>query len=475
MDRRTENHRSPSPLVLGTVRPVLLATTLLVSSIVLTQATGCKAARERRAQRQAERQTEQLNPQAMDASDSKVLPNATTAVQSGETQAQWLARQRIAQNDSQRGSAQETEPSVQSTATPSSDRPSTDLPVEREEPTGMTIVDDRPSARTNNSRGQSDDPSIEIIEPESRKVFDKRSKEEVSFANAVELHASGDLVSALRELERAIAFNPQFTIAFLESGDIYLEMAEYELAERQFALAVRSKPRSFMAQYRHGQVLHRLGKLVQANRAYLRALSIRPGDFDANLGISIVLLELGRVEQSMPYGQRAVKSDPPSGRARMHLGNVYSALDRHEEAITEYQQAGELMDAPSAGLLLNMAESLNTLGRYAEMVGALDQLVKIEPDAIAYERLGSGLFRLKRYEDSLIAFGKSSEFDSSHYPAFNGVAVCELNAYLWSSKTDAGARKRAVDAMRQSLLLERQQPRIIELLRRYSKPGSKEK
>ena len=340
----------------------------------------------------------------------------------------------------------------------------------------MSIVDDRPSAQVAIDEARSsDDPAIEIIEPTQGRAFKKRPKDERRYARAVEMHASGDLISALQELELAIAFNPHFTIAFLESGDIYIEMAEYELAERQFALAVRSEPRNFMAQYRHGQVLHRLGRLAQANRAFLRALSIRPADFDANLGISIVLLEQGRIEQSMPYAQRAVRSDPPSGRARLHLGNVYAAVDRHEEAVIEYQQAGELMDAPSADLLLNMAESLNTLKRYAEMVGAIDQLVRIEPDEIAYERLGSGLFRLKRYEESLLAFEKSSEIDPSHYPAFNGAAVCELNQYLWSSKTDGAARERAVEAMRKSLRLDRQQPRIVELLRRYSRASSTEK
>ncbi|CAN0570954.1 unnamed protein product, partial [Laminaria digitata] len=243
------------------------------------------------------------------------------------------------------------------------------------------------------------EPAIDVVDS-GQFISKPKSREEASFVQAVELHASGDLQAALRELERAIAFNPQFTPAYLESGDIYLELAQYEQAERQFAMAVRNEPRNYMAQFRHAQVLHKLGQLEASNRAYLRALSIRPSSFDANLGISTVLLELGRAEQALPYGQRAVRSDPPSGRARMHLGNLYAALDQHEDAVIEYQQAAEMMEAPTPGLLLNMAESLNQLQRYAEMVGALDQLVRLEPTAIAYERLGSGLFRLKRYDEA---------------------------------------------------------------------------
>ena len=76
---------------------------------------------------------------------------------------------------------------------------------------------------------------------------------------------------------------------------------------------------------------------------------------------------------------------------------------------------------------------------------------------------------------ALAAFRESSEIDPDYYPAFNGIAVCELNQYLWSSKTDGGARVRAVDAMRQSLRIDTQQPRIVELLRRYKDPSGTER
>ncbi len=423
-------------------RNAALACVVLCAPALISSAGGCQAIRERRAQRAAEREA---RVEARSDDQPRRLPNADP-VQS-QSQSSWLARQPIARDD---------EP-----ATPAPDSPS----VERTD-SGMTIVDER--------AGGAEATAPEIIETGPNRPFERQSREEQSLGRAVELHSSGDLTRALNELERAIAFNPQFTPAYIEAGDIYMEMGRIDDAERQYALAVRNEPRNFMAQYRHAQVLHTLNRLEESNRAYLRALSIRPASFDANLGISTVLLEMGRAEQALPYGQRAVKGEPPSGRARMHLGNVYAAIDRHEEAVVEYQQAAELMDAPTPGLLLNMAESLNQLQRYAEMVGALDQLVRIEPTAIAYERLGSGLFRLKRYDESLAAFKKSAELDPTHYPAFNGVAVCELNTYLWSSKTDGTARESAVEAMRQSIKLHRDQPRIVELLRRYKDPSGRE-
>lgn len=411
-----------------------LAATLFVSpALLMGSAGGCKAIKERRERRAAEREAQ------------RELPNENQQVSA--SQQKWMARQPIANSGGQ-APQQETQRVTETDS-------------------GMRVVDERANPV--------DAPEPEIrVEDVSTPIAKPKSREEASYAQAVQLHASGDLQAALRELERAIAFNPQFTLAYLESGDIYMELAQYERAEREYANAVRNEPRNYLAQYRHAQVLHKLGSLEESNRAYLRALSIRPSSFDANLGISIVLLELGRAEQALPYGQRAVRSEPPSGRARMHLGTVYAALDRHEEAVVEYQQAAEMMEAPTPGLLLNMAESLNQLQRYAEMVGALDQLVRIEPSAIAYERLGSGLFRLKRYDESLVAFSESAKLDPEHYPAYNGIAVCELNQYLWSSKTDGTARENAAEAMRQSLRINREQPRIVELLRRYKDSSGRE-
>lgn len=352
------------------------------------------------------------------------------------------------------------------------------------EPATM-VVDERPSARYRveerpvPSDGLSEPVVREpAITPEDLIVTDTggvASREEQALTAAKELRAMGDIQSALAELERAIAINPRFTPALLEAGDLHFEMGEIALAERSYAAAARSEPRNYDAQYRHASALAALNRPNEAVRAYLRALAVRPNEFEAVLGLSRVHLEMGDADQALPYAERASRSRPRSGEARMHLGTVYAALERHEEAVVEYRQAAELLPKPAPGLLLNMAESFSRLGRYAEMVGALNEVVVAEPSPVAYERLGSGLFRLRRYEESLNAFQASADLDPSYTPALNGIAVCELNNYLWSGKEDGGARERAVAAMRQSLRLDRSQPKIVELLRRYANAAPQER
>ncbi|MCC5823560.1 MAG: tetratricopeptide repeat protein [Planctomycetes bacterium] len=344
-----------------------------------------------------------------------------------------------------------------------------------------TVIDDRPSARYLVTERPSVRPQGEDREPAltpedlASPAPGAGTREGSSLERAREFRAMGDIRSALAELERAIAFNPRFTPALLEAGDLHFELGEIAMAERSFAAAARTEPRNFDAQFRHAGVLHQLGRMDEAVRAYLRALAVRPNEYDAMLGLSTAYLEARNPEQALPYAQRATRSRPRSGEARMHLGNTLAALNRHEEAVVEYRQAAELLPRPAPGLLLNMAESFNQLGRYAEMVGALTEVVAAEPSPVAYERLGSGLFRLRRYDESLRAFARAVEMDPTYAPALNGVAVCELNNYLWSGKSDGAARERAVEAMRASIRIDRSQPRIVELLRRYSQPAPEER
>jgi tetratricopeptide (TPR) repeat protein len=271
---------------------------------------------------------------------------------------------------------------------------------------------------------------------------------------------------ALAELEKAIAVNPRLTTAYLGIGEIHRQEGNYDKAERSFAKAAELEPRNFDAQYKHGLSLHMLNRVTDAVVAYLRALSVRPDDFEANLNVATAYLQLGEPVHALPFAERAVRLKPDSGAGHVNLGAAYAGLDRHNEAVAQYQQAAERMDL-TPELLLNLADSLGKAERHAEMTTTLEQLIAIRPTAVAYERLGSAQFKMRKYDEALASFRKSLEVDPNHYPALNGVGVCLLNRYIWSNRTDQVAREEALGALRKSLQIDRKQPKILELVSRY--------
>lgn len=293
---------------------------------------------------------------------------------------------------------------------------------------------------------------------------DLRAREHVE--QAMQLTDQGQLDQALVELSLAIDENPTLTTAHLSMGEIYSIKGDYVAAEESYSRAVQIEPRNFEAQYGHGLALQLLSRLTEAVRAYLRALSIDPDNFNANLNLATAYLQSAQAKQALPYASHAVEVDPEDGPARVNLGAIYATLGDQEAAIREYQAAAELMDL-SAPLLLNLADSLGKTGRYQEMVNTLEQLLKIAPSARAYERLGFAHFRLLQYDNALKAFSQSITLDSAHYPALNGMGVCLLNKFLISDRTDATARRQGVAALRRSLRIRRDQPRIVDLISRY--------
>ncbi len=293
---------------------------------------------------------------------------------------------------------------------------------------------------------------------------DMKAREYV--AQAATLTEQGRIDEAIAQLELAIQENPTLTTAHVDLGDIYRVQGNYEAAEESYRVATTLEPRNFDAQYGHGLVLQMLNRLADAVRAYLRALSINPNDFNANLNLATAYLQLQDSRQALPYARKAVEVDPRNGPARVNLGAIYAAVGEYESAIREYQAAAELMDF-TPPLLLNLADSLGKTGRYQEMVNTLGQLLRMAPSAQAYERLGFALFRLQRFDEALDAFANAVELDNRHFPALNGLGVCLLNRYLMSDRTDNVARREGVAALRKSLQVNRDQPRIADLVSRY--------
>jgi tetratricopeptide (TPR) repeat protein len=283
---------------------------------------------------------------------------------------------------------------------------------------------------------------------------------------------SGDLAAAIAELEAIIKRDPNSVRARMALADILSAPEnpnkDYDKAGNNYKVASDVDPKNFDAAYRWGLMRHVGKKLTEAITAYLRALSIKPDDFQANLNLATAYYQLGENVQARPFGEKAVRLNPKDGPARFNLGAIYAGLDMHEQALIEYQQATELMAQDKMGpLLLNMAESFSKLNRFNEMKSTLEALTKSKPTAEAYERLGYANFKLRDLDSATSNFDQALASDPNYFPALNGIGVCYLNKWLYSDKMDTDAKSKAMNALRRSLQLNRDQPRIEELLSRY--------
>ena len=283
---------------------------------------------------------------------------------------------------------------------------------------------------------------------------------------ADEASATGNYNEALQLFHQVLQQNPSATEAYIGIGDVYLDQQDYVKAEPVFARAARLEPDNFSAQYGHGVALQMLDRLVDAVRAFHRALTINPSSPEANLQLGTVYLQQRDTKSALNFLARAVELDPSSGPAHLNYAAALQELGSPKRAIEQYRAAAELME-PSPELLMNLVTLLAQEKRYREAVNAAQTLVRLDPTAVTYERLGWAYFRLGEYQNSEMAYQEAVTLDPSNYKALNGVGVNALNHWLRTDRISHEAFLKAQEAFRKSLRVNKNQPKVVQLMMKY--------
>ncbi|MEO1235619.1 MAG: tetratricopeptide repeat protein [Planctomycetota bacterium] len=297
-----------------------------------------------------------------------------------------------------------------------------------------------------------------------------RSERQVTkhLADARQFQEQGLDDSALAALSLALEENPKLTEAYMGMGNIFLDRGDYDLALERFDRAVETDPNNHKAHYRGGLSAQLNGQIEEAIQRYLRSLSISPQDFEANREIASAYLQLGEPDTALPYARLATSVNPESQPAWSNLAATYSLLGRYEQAIDAYRTANELGELADP-VLLGLADAHIRLGNYPRAINTLNSLILSSPSGTAHERLGYALFKLRRYEDALDHYEEALQFDTEDIAALNGAGACYMTLYIEGERENRFQKQRALECWRRSVMLNPEQPRIVDLLSRYTR------
>ena len=299
------------------------------------------------------------------------------------------------------------------------------------------------------------------------KTTSSPSPEEMAgLENANQEAEVGNFTTAVKMFEDLLDENPSLTPAILGLGNVYVDMGELNKAEPTFARAARLEPGNFDAQFGHGEVLQMLGKLVESIRAYQRALSVKPDSTQVLVNMTTAYLELDMNRSAITAARRAVELSPDDGRARADLGVAYQREGLFDDAIEQYERAVEILGSDPR-IVRNLVECYSAGMRFVEAVNAGEVLVRIDPSAQTWERLGRAYFRVGNYSDSLKAYKNSVEMDPEYWASWNGIGVNTLNSWLLGDRQDPDLLTEATEAFRKSLQLKPDQSKVIRLLTTY--------
>ncbi len=285
-------------------------------------------------------------------------------------------------------------------------------------------------------------------------------------ADADAARAAGDTEAALGILRTILAQRPDFGTAYVDMGEIYLQLDQSANAEVAFARAARLEPDNFDAWYGNGLALGMLDRPADAAEAYQRALAIAPESVVVNQQMAAINMRMGVPQRAVIFAEKVLELSPDSGSARAVLGAIYEQTGRYEDAAEQFQKALQLME-PTRPVLVSYINVLVIQIRYRDAGSVAKELIRIDPSAEAYERLGWCSARLEELDESLEAYRTAVEWNPRHVRALTGLGTTALGKWLASDKQDAASREEAGEALKRSLQIDSDQPEVLDLLLKY--------
>ena len=163
-------------------------------------------------------------------------------------------------------------------------------------------------------------------------------------------YQAGDLTSAIVNLRKAIAANPNLPGIHFELAEALHISPDPQVrngAEAEYKLAVAANSRDAKALTRLGDIAVDKNDLDQAATFYQRALTVTTDDPDASIGLAHVYTEKGQPEMALPLLKGVIAADPANILAHYRLSAAYRAMKRPEDARREletYQKYKEIRE-----------------------------------------------------------------------------------------------------------------------------------
>jgi serine/threonine protein kinase/Tfp pilus assembly protein PilF len=182
-----------------------------------------------------------------------------------------------------------------------------------------------------------------------------------AYTEAVALRAAGAEVRAVKELERAIAIDPEFALAHTTLSSIYGGFGETGPSEEYARLAyehrerVSERERLFIMYQYHERVTGDQLKAREALEVWKRTY---PRDYRPPNALAVLLNRLGEYDAAAAEAQEAMRRNPEHAFPRSNLAHAHRGAGRYAEAraVAEEALARKLETVPMRRLLYQIAE-----------------------------------------------------------------------------------------------------------------------
>ena len=231
----------------------------------------------------------------------------------------------------------------------------------------------------------------------------KPARRKDPFAQALNLHRSGQIDSAEPLYRRALSAQPRNPEVLHLYGVLKHQRGEQGKARDLIERAIRLDGRQAAYHSNLGLVYIATGEFAGAVKSLRRAVALKPDYPEGHSNLGLALEKLGAFGESAEHYRRATELRPAYPEALNNLGVAYKRQGRLVEALDRLEAATQL--APQ------MAEAWTNLGAVRLQRGELDAGVQalqrgleLAPSAKTHHNVGAALLEAERVEDAVRHF-----------------------------------------------------------------------
>jgi|WetSurMetagenome_2_1015567.scaffolds.fasta_scaffold42507_2 eukaryotic-like serine/threonine-protein kinase len=295
------------------------------------------------------------------------------------------------------------------------------------------------------------------LKPKQRAAFSTR---DTSIATGRELYLRGrgyllkhkkpeNIDSAIRNLERAVALDTKYALAYAALGEAYWRRHEgkaetqwIDRAQNACKRAVALNPKLSRGYTCLGLIFAGTGKYQEAIREYQTALALEPTNDDIYRQLASAFEKIDRSEDAEKLYRQAIAFRPHCWAGYNWLGALYNEQARYAEAAEKFARVVALAPDNYRGYT-NLAGARMALGEYNEAIDLLEKSVALRPTTGNYSNLGTAYFFRARYAGAVRAYKEALRLNDSNHVAWGNLG----DAYY----SGPGTRTQAADAYRMAI------------------------
>ena len=167
-------------------------------------------------------------------------------------------------------------------------------------------------------------------------IFEGRHKEGFS------KDSNANHPSSVTYLSDAISLNPENQFAYLNRGDAYYCLKQYEKAIEDYNKTIELDPENVIAYGRRGDAYGRLKQYESAIMNYAKAIDLDSEYAPAYNNRANILFTTSQYEKAIEDYSKTIELDPGNDTVYSNRGLAYSGLEQYEKAAADYNKAIEL-------------------------------------------------------------------------------------------------------------------------------------